>query len=951
MTQDQAAADPFLAFLADGGGMRERVRQHDWAATPLGPITFWPQSLRTATGLLLCSPVPMVMLWGEAGVMIYNDAYSVFAGGRHPGLLGSRVREGWPEVAEFNDRVMRVGLAGGTLSFKDQELTLFRHGVAERVWMDLDYSPVPDEQGRPAGVIAVVVETTTRRMAERRRAALSELGDRLRETTTPVAAAQALAQAALRHLSAEGVAMFEARSDGFHPLSHAGRLPTAEGEAAPHRLVTSVMRDGELVARLVVERQGPPPWTPDETSLGLELAERGWSSILRARAEAALRESEDHHRATVDLNPQVSWTAIPEGELDQVSPRWMEWTGTSGLGSTWADGLHPDDRARTFEIWGRSVATGEAYDIEHRMKMRDGSYRWAHSRAYPRRDETGAIVKWYGATEDIHERRMAEAALRESEERFRSLADSAPALIWMADSEGRLIYANRHHERVFGLDPATTAPEAWRSVIHEADLPGFEASFGRAFAAREDFLGEVRIWDRQRRTRWMLAQGVPRTDAEGRFLGYVGVSIDVTEARLARDELERRVAERTAELAATNRQLLGQIEERERIEATLRQMQRLEAVGQLTSGVAHDFNNLLTVVLGNLDFLEQAAQQAGLDARSLRRLSLMRAAAQRGATLTAQLLAFSRRQRLAARPLDLNETVAGMRDLLESTMGGSVTVEGSLQPGLWPALVDPTQIELVILNLAINGRDAMGPGGAIRVETANVSLGPPERPEEPAPGDYVMVAVSDTGSGMSPEVREKAFEPFFTTKPVGKGSGLGLAQVYGFAKQSGGGVRIETAPGRGTTVRVFLPRADAPVAPDGLEGSENDGASRRRRVLLVDDDAAVREVTGAMLDRLGCEVLEAGSGGAALDLLANEEVPFDLAVLDYAMPGMTGAELAREIATRRPGLPVIFVTGYADEAALRELGEGRVLQKPFTAEALAQTMGRATPLSSHVGEG
>ncbi|MCW8084299.1 PAS domain S-box protein [Sabulicella glaciei] len=950
MTQAQAA-DPFLHFLADGGGMRESVRQHDWAATPLGPIASWPQSLRTATGLLLCSPVPMVMLWGEEGVMIYNDAYSGFAGGRHPALLGSRIREGWPEVADFNDRAMRVGLAGGTLSFKDQEFTLFRHGVAERVWMDLDYSPVPDERGRPGGVIAVVVETTTRRMAERRRAALSELGDRLRETATPAAAAHALSQAALRHLGAEGVAMFEAQQDEFHRLSHAGRPPATEGEAAPQRLVAPVMRDGHLVARLLAERRGPPPWTPDEVALGLELAERGWSSIQRARAEAALRESEDHHRATVDLNPQVSWTALPEGQLDQVSPRWMEWTGTTGLGSTWSDGLHPDDRARTFEVWGHSVATGEPYDIEHRMKMRDGSYRWAHSRAYPRRDSKDAIVKWYGATEDIHVRRMAEAALRESEERFRSLADSAPALIWMTESEGRLIYANRHHERVFGLDPSATAPEAWRNFIHEADLTSFEAGFARAFAAREDFLGEVRVWDRKRRARWMLVQGVPRADGEGRFLGYVGVSIDVTEARLARDELERRVAERTAELAATNRQLLGQIEERERIEATLRQMQRLEAVGQLTSGVAHDFNNLLTVVLGNLDFVEQAAQQAGLDARSLRRLSLMRAAAQRGATLTAQLLAFSRRQRLAARPLDLNETVAGMRDLLESSMGGAVTIEGTLQPELWPALVDPTQIELVILNLAINGRDAMGAGGSIRVETANVSLGAPERPEEPAPGDYVMVAVSDTGSGMTPEVRAKAFEPFFTTKPVGKGSGLGLAQVYGFAKQSGGGVRIETAPGRGTTVRVFLPRASAPAAPGDGEGTETDGAPRRRRVLLVDDDAAVREVTGSMLGQLGCEVLEAGSGGAALDLLSNEEVPFDLVVLDYAMPGMTGAELAREIATRRPGLPVIFVTGYADEAALRELGAGRVLQKPFTSDALARILGRATPLASPMGEG
>ena len=286
--------------------------------------------------------------------------------------------------------------------------------------------------------------------------------------------------------------------------------------------------------------------------------------------------------------------------------------------------------------------------------------------------------------------------------------------------------------------------------------------------------------------------------------------------------------------------------------------------------------------------------QAGLDDKSRNRLANIRAAAERGATLTAQLLAFSRKQRLETRTVDLNETLAKMRDLLRSSMGGSVRLELVLQPELWPALVDPTQIELVILNLAINARDAMQVGGSLTVETANVRLPAPSRPEMPAAGEYVMIAVTDTGTGMTSEVLAKAFEPFFTTKPVGKGSGLGLAQVFGFAKQSGGGVRIDSQCGEGTTVKVFLPRAIAPAsrgAPAGPDEEALELSGAARRVLLVDDDSAVRDVAASMLRELGCVVVEAGSGGAALDLLERDPAPFDLMVIDFAMPGMTGAEV------------------------------------------------------------
>jgi signal transduction histidine kinase len=410
-----------------------------------------------------------------------------------------------------------------------------------------------------------------------------------------------------------------------------------------------------------------------------------------------------------------------------------------------------------------------------------------------------------------------------------------------------------------------------------------------------------------------------------------------TECRKLNEELELRVEERTAELAAANRQLLGQIEERERVESTLRQMQRLEAVGQLTSGVAHDFNNLLTVVLGNIGFLERGLAEHGIDGRLRQRLGYMRAAAERGAKLTDHLLSFSRRQRLEPRSLDLNVAVAGMRDLLQSTMGGSIRIETQLFPELWLAMVDPTQLELAILNLAINARDAMAVGGTLNVVTQNVALGAPSRPEDPPAGEYVAICVSDTGQGMSEEVQARAFEPFFTTKEVGKGSGLGLSQVLGFAKQSGGGVRIDSRLGEGTAIHIFLPRSTVlgePAAPT-TTGRRGETAANGTTVLLVDDDNAVREVTRAMLHDLGYLVLEAGSGGAALDLI--DRTPrLDLLIVDFAMPGMNGAEVARLARMRRANLPVLFVTGFADRSTIEGITEPQILRKPFAEHELAE---------------
>ena len=277
-----------------------------------------------------------------------------------------------------------------------------------------------------------------------------------------------------------------------------------------------------------------------------------------------------------------------------------------------------------------------------------------------------------------------------------------------------------------------------------------------------------------------------------------------------------------------------------------------------------------------------------------------------------------------------------MHDLLQSSLGGSIQIHTVFRPGLWRAFVDPSQMELVVLNLVINARDASQIGGSVTVETANASVGVPEKPEEPPAGEYVVLSVTDTGSGMTKEVLAKAFEPFFTTKEIGKGSGLGLSQVLGFAKQSGGGMRIETRVGEGTSVKVYLPRA-ADVDVREVSRDTLSVTSPRLKgaiILLVDDDSAVREITAFMLRELGYVVMEVGSGGAALDLL-NREVNIDLVVLDFAMPGMNGLEVARQVHSKFPTVPVLFVTGYADTSALLEVSDARIIKKPFVENELA----------------
>jgi PAS domain S-box-containing protein len=545
------------------------------------------------------------------------------------------------------------------------------------------------------------------------------------------------------------------------------------------------------------------------------------------------------------------------------------------------------------------------------------------------------------------ERDAAEAQLRASERRLQATYSHAPVGIGETDLDGHFQRVNQGLCELTGYRPDELTALGFLGVTYAADLPTDRALFERLKKGEiPRYALEKRFIHKRGHPVWVMVVSSLVRDEAGVPLYAIRIVQDLSartaaEAALreANELLERRVAVRTRELGDSNLRLLAEIEERKRAEAQLVQAQKMEAVGQLTGGVAHDFNNLLTAILGNLELAEA---RAGDDA--IRRLlGNATRAAERGAKLTEQLLAFSRKQHLQPKSIDLNRLIVGMNDMLARTIGALIRVETALAESLWPALVDANQIELAILNLAVNARDSMPLGGSLLIETSNVARGDPSLGSELAPGDYVLVAVTDTGSGMDEDILAKVFEPFFTTKEVGKGSGLGLSQVYGVARQSGGTVRIVSKPGEGTAVRIYVPRAAAGAFAAGVEPV--DGMAKSSGVssiiLLVDDDPAVRSLAATCLRDCGHRVREASGGRAALAVLEGSE-HFDLLISDFAMPGMNGIELAQAARLHRPALPILFMTGYAERLEGSDrLGNATLIKKPFRILDLAAAVERA----------
>jgi PAS domain S-box-containing protein len=596
---------------------------------------------------------------------------------------------------------------------------------------------------------------------------------------------------------------------------------------------------------------------------------------------------------------------------------------TSTTTREWDRLVHPADRSRLRLLRAELRQREGEFAIDVRIVRPDGKERWVALQMAVRRSPSHRVGRVLGVIQDITERMEAQLSLRAGQERWKLAQQAAGIGGWEWDIVQDQMYYSPELCRLLGFDLSTDPREGFarvREVVHPDDVARFRQAIKDARAGRGREL-EYRVL-RPDGYRWILSRGRPLRDEAGKPLRMIGLSIDITERRQAEEELR-------ALNAHLEERIEAELRERDRVRAALAQAQKMEALGQLTGGVAHDFNNLLTAVIGNLDLALPLAEGDRL--RRLLRGSLR--AAERGSDLTRQLLAFSRKQHLPTVPADLNQLLRGMGELLRRTLGGTVAVETDLAENLWPALVDPNQIELAVLNIALNARDAMPMGGTITVATRNRAIG---AAGDLAAGDYVVLSIADTGEGMLPAVLDRALEPFFTTKEVGKGTGLGLSQVYGVMRQLGGSVRLSSAVGVGTVVELFLPRSAVDPAPrPATRGAAVAASTRPASLLVVDDDPDVRDFACVGLRELGYEVFEASSGRAALRIVEAGR-RLDLLVVDFAMPGMNGGELAEAARRHRRDLKILYMTGYAEAEGLRLRAEDRILRKPFRAGDLAR---------------
>jgi PAS domain S-box-containing protein len=550
----------------------------------------------------------------------------------------------------------------------------------------------------------------------------------------------------------------------------------------------------------------------------------------------------------------------------------------------------------------------------------------------PHRDEAGNVIGIYSLVQDITGRKRAERALAESEERFRSIANSAPVPMWVSRRRGKRAFVNRAYQDFLALPLQEAMDFDWRKAIHPDDL----ARIIKEQRAGESSLQPFGLEARYRRGdgvwRWLRSQSQPRWGPSGEHLGFIGVAYDITiwkdaEQKLAEinEMLEKSVKDRTAELRAA--------------EERLRHALKMEAMGQLTGGIAHDFNNLLTGIIGALDLIKRRIAAGRLDDLD-RFMEAASASASRAAALTHRLLAFARRQSLDPKAVDVNQLLSSIEELLRRTLGEQTRVTIAPFHGLWPTLVDANQLENALLNLAINARDAMPDGGELNLATANVeSIEAGDAPgDAEVSGHYVMVCVSDSGVGMTPDVLARVFDPFFTTKPIGQGTGLGLSMIYGFVIQSGGHIRIKSEVERGTTVKLFFPRTETQAPDAAAKDRAAAPLGRGEIVLVVEDEPAVRMLVSEALTDSGYWAIEAGEADAALEILKSPS-PIDLMVADVGLPGMNGRRLAEIGRNMRPGLKILLMTGYAEKAALRSeflQHKMRLIAKPFTPDELSK---------------
>jgi PAS domain S-box-containing protein len=572
--------------------------------------------------------------------------------------------------------------------------------------------------------------------------------------------------------------------------------------------------------------------------------------------------------------------------------------------------VHEADRAGLSARIDQATREG-VYSAEFRIVLPDGEVRWVSTRGRCLFDPDGTPSAMTGVDLDITERKRDEEQRRAAEDRFRQLAEAIQQVFWMTDARGALLYVSPAFETIFGrsCESLATTPGVWMDAVHPDDRERVEqAAYARL--ARGEYDEVYRIVRPDGTVRWIRDRAFHMYDQAGALYRLVGTAADITEQR--------------------------------QLEEQLQQAQKMEIVGRLAGGVAHDFNNLLTVINGMADLvLAELAQ----DDPFRRDITQIRLAGERGAALTGRLLAVSRRQILKPEIVDLSAIAAGLQDMIQRLVGEDIKLVLELAPDLAGVKADPGQIEQVVLNLVVNAVDAMPDGGVLTIETRTVHVDAVYAAEHPGtrPGPHAMLAVRDTGVGMDEAIRRRVFEPFFTTKPYGKGTGLGLSMVYGIVKQSGGSIWFQSEPGHGSRFTIYFPyvtgsRAPQPAPPPAAmaRGDET--------VLVVEDEPPLRELAARVLAGAGYTVLQAANGADALSLLERHPAPVHLVFTDVVMPGMSGRELAARLATLRPGIRVLYTSGYTEDEILRHgvLDDpGRFLSKPYTPSVLRRRIREA----------
>jgi PAS domain S-box-containing protein len=882
-----------------------------------------------------------------------------------------------------------------------REYRIIRPDTGETRWLYNRGRVVGDVTGKPVRMVSAQTDITDRKLGELRSAYMAGLSELLRKAHSPREAMQA----ACAHLGgflgatyvgfgemADGMAFVDVVTDwtsGGGP-SRAGRYPIAVFSDESIRQLKSgepfmladlvpfvgsqpygtravldlpVLRDGELIAVLVIFQDQPRTWTANEIGIARLTAERIDEAVRRARAEEALRQSEERMRLA------IAGTGLGSYDLDVTTGEGI-WSETafallglppnpSGRGSVemWANCLHPGDREAVFAAHNDAAQRGGPWQLEHRVvDQGTGKVRWLNTFGQfvgpaDRRRSVGVVI-------EITERKEAElrqAFLLRVSDRLRGATDVQVATSDVAEMLAReigvdtagFVQIDPQRMQATVLSGFTTRPRPESMTLEIGPERGplrgasvMDLAHGRTFRVadvRTDPRTSAHAEEIQASTGAAAAIHVPMMRS-----GVIGAvlflhSAEPREWSDAEVRLVEEVAGRTWEaieriraenaVRETNRKLAQDIAvavaEREAALAQLHQAQKLETIGRLTGGIAHDFNNLLTPITGALDLLRH--RFADQDARTAKLIEGALQSADRARILVQRLLSFARRQPLQPEPVDLAALVEGMRDLIASSVGRGIDLTIEAAPDLPPALADPNQLELAILNLCVNARDAMPDGGRLVVRTTQGS-----DPPEAAPGAYLRLSVEDDGIGMDEETLRLAIEPFFSTKPKERGTGLGLSMVHGLAGQLGGALAIDSTPGRGTRVDLWLPPATAAAVPKAPPRAVPLQPTRPLRLLLVDDEDLVRAGTAEMLRDLGHKVEEAGSGRAALDLLQAEQ--YDALVTDYMMPGMDGAQLAREAAAAAPNMPVLLITGFLGSS--ENAGHLPRLAKPFGRDEL-----------------